>query len=53
MSRKAHPYLGQLNRLEGARVSPLNGPGGRAPPMTADEQQGVLWEALREESEPA
>jgi hypothetical protein len=53
LSRKAHPYFGRLNRLDGAGLAPAGGPGGRAPPMTADEQPGVLWQAFREESEPA
>ena len=53
MSRKLHPYFGQLNRFEQARAAKPGGTRGRAPLMTADEQQGVLWQAFREESEPA
>ena len=53
MSRKSHPYFGQLNRLAQARAPMAGGACGRAPRMTPDDQQGVLWEAIREESEPA
>ena len=48
MSRRPHPYFGQLNRLERVRpATPVEG-GGAAPPMTPDEEPGVLWQAIRE-----
>ena len=53
MSRRPHPYFGQLNRLEQARTAAPGKAGGRAPLMTPDEEQGVLWQAIRESSEPA
>lgn len=48
MSRRSHPYFGQLNRLEQVRAVTSGGAGGRAPRMTPDEEQGVLWQAFRE-----
>ena len=53
MSRRPHPYFGRINRLEGARVAPPGKGTGRAPKMTPDEQQGVLWQAIREDPDPA
>ena len=52
LARRPHPYFGKINRLEQAdSVTPGKG-GGRAPKMTPEEQQGVLWQAIRKGSEP-
>ena len=51
LSRKSHPYFGQLNRLESAHIVPRGKGRGRAPLRTPDEEPGVLWEAVREDSE--
>ena len=53
MSRRSHPYFGQLNRIEQAGDSASGGSNGSAPPMTPDEQKGVLWQAFRKAAEPA
>ena len=47
LSRRSHPYFGQLNRLEQAGGSASGGSNGSAPPMAPAEQQGVLWQAFR------
>jgi hypothetical protein len=48
LSRRPHPYFGQINRLEQGCTAAPGGAGGGAPPMTPGEQQGVLWQAFRE-----
>lgn len=53
LSRRPHPYFGRINRLEAARAAAPGQGCGSAPAMSADEQQGVLWAAFREASEPA
>ena len=53
LSRRPHPYFGRINRLEAARATVPGGGCGRAPAMAPAEQQGVLWQAFRETSEPA
>ena len=52
MSRRPHPYFGQLNRLEQGGIAKPGKGGGRAPLMTPDEEQGVLWQAIRDGSKP-
>jgi hypothetical protein len=53
VSRRPHPYFGQINRLEQAGVPASGGAGSRAPTMTPGEQQGVLWQAFRQTAEDA
>jgi hypothetical protein len=53
LSRKSHPYFGQLNRLEGATTVPRGKGRARTPLRTPDEEPGVLWEAIREGSDSA
>ena len=53
MSRRSHPYFGQINRLAAAPVVAPGKKRARPPQMTPDEEPGVLWQAIREGSEPA
>jgi len=53
MSRKSHPYFGQLNRLEEACGAVPMGGGGHAPEMAPEDQPGVLWNAFRKNAEAA
>lgn len=53
MSRRPHPYFGQLNRLGEACGAVPTGGRGLAPLMAPEDQQGVLWNAFRKDSAAA
>ena len=53
MSRRSHPYFGQINRLAAQPVATPGKKRARAPQMTPDEEPGVLWQAIRDGSETA